>query len=131
MNYKANVSPKQAFEALRQNPHALLIDVRTPAELTYVGVPQMPAMLQVAWPPIEGASAFADTIIAMRVPKRTEIYLICRSGYRSARAAEELTEAGYENCYNVAEGFEGDRDEYGHRGTVGGWKVAGLPWVQG
>lgn len=129
--YKGDVSPKQAYEALTENPHAILIDVRTPAELTYVGIPQMPAMLQVAWPPVEGAPAFADTIIAMGVPKSVPIYLICRSGYRSARAAAELTAVGYEACYNVAEGFEGDRDDFGHRGTVGGWKVAGLPWVQG
>ena len=27
-------------------------------------------------------------------------------------------------------GFEGDKDGTGHRGTLGGWKAAGLPWVQ-
>lgn len=129
--YQGDVSPKQAYEELVENPHAVLIDVRTPAELTYVGIPQMPAMLQVAWPPLEGAQAFAETIMGMGVPKSVPIYLICRSGYRSARAAAELTAVGYETCYNVAEGFEGDRDDLGHRGTVGGWKVAGLPWVQG
>ena len=42
-----------------------------------------------------------------------------------------LTAAGFGPCYNVAEGFEGDRDGDLHRGSVGGWKVAGLPWAQG
>jgi rhodanese-related sulfurtransferase len=56
--------------------------------------------------------------------------LICRSGARSAAAAAALTGAGYRNAWNVAQGFEGDRDDEGHRGTVGGWKAVGLPWVQ-
>jgi len=31
----------------------------------------------------------------------------------------------------VLEGFEGDRDSNQHRSSVNGWKLAGLPWVQG
>ena len=42
-----------------------------------------------------------------------------------------MTALGYARCYNIAEGFEGDKDGAGHRGTVNGWKVRGLPWVQG
>ena len=30
----------------------------------------------------------------------------------------------------VVNGFEGDVDAEGRRGTVGGWKVSGLPWSQ-
>jgi len=56
---------------------------------------------------------------------------ICRSGHRSHRAAALATEAGYPDCYNVLEGFEGDRDARGQRGKVGGWRAAGLPWQQG
>ena len=55
---------------------------------------------------------------------------ICRSGARSAAAASAMTQAGYTSCWNVAQGFEGDRDAVGHRASVGGWKAAGLPWVQ-
>ena len=64
------------------------------------------------------------------MPRDAEFLLICRSGARSAAAASALTAAGYENCWNVAQGFEGDRDGEGHRGTVGGWKAVGPPWVQ-
>jgi rhodanese-related sulfurtransferase len=59
------------------------------------------------------------------------VLLLCRSGARSRAAAIALTAAGYGPCYNVSEGFEGDRDGAAHRGSVGGWKVAGLPWAQG
>ncbi len=129
--YQGDVSPKQAYEALSSNRDAVLIDVRTPQEWTYVGIPLMEAMIQASWPPTPENPDFVHTIKALGVPANVPIYLICRSGVRSARAAAELTAAGFENCYNVAEGFEGDRDQAGHRGTIGGWKVAGLPWVQG
>jgi len=129
--YKGDVSPKAAFEALNSDRPTVLIDVRTPQEWTYVGVPAMSEMLQASWPPPPETPDFSATIKAMGVPLEVEVYLICRSGARSARAASELTAAGYQSCFNVAEGFEGDRDQSGHRGTIGGWKAAGLPWVQG
>jgi rhodanese-related sulfurtransferase len=56
---------------------------------------------------------------------------ICRSGGRSHQAANAATQAGYPDCYNVLQGFEGDKDAAGHRNTLGGWRAAGLPWVQG
>jgi hypothetical protein len=39
------------------------------------------------------------------------------------------TELGYKNAFDILEGFEGDRDNEGHRKTLGGWCKAGLPWV--
>jgi rhodanese-related sulfurtransferase len=59
------------------------------------------------------------------------LLFLCRSGIRSKAAAIAMTALGYKHCYNIAEGFEGDKDDAGHRGTIGGWKVHGLPWVQG
>ena len=56
---------------------------------------------------------------------------ICRSGARSHGAAEAATRAGWRECYNVLEGFEGDKDAEQHRNTVNGWRKAGLPWIQG
>ena len=56
---------------------------------------------------------------------------LCRSGVRSIGAAAAATEAGYNSCYNVLEGFEGDKDANGQRNHIGGWRKAGLPWIQG
>ncbi len=129
--YSGDISPKQTYDALLADQSAVLIDVRTPAEWTYVGTPLMEAMIQASWPPPPENPDFPKTIKKLGVPLDAKIYLICRSGVRSARAASELIAAGYQTCYNVAEGFEGDRDANGHRGKTGGWKVAGLPWAQG
>ena len=61
----------------------------------------------------------------------TPLLFMCRSGNRSDAAARMMAGRGYTRCFNVGGGFEGERDASGHRGTVSGWKVAGLPWTQG
>ena len=63
--------------------------------------------------------------------KSTNLIIICRSGARSRSAAEFLTTQGYNNCYNLSDGFEGGHDSSSHRGKVNGWKFSGLPWKQG
>jgi rhodanese-related sulfurtransferase len=132
--YKGDVMPAEAYQRLTASDNAYLIDVRTDAEWGYVGIPAIDGLLRVSWqvfPSMERNPRFVQKVEEAGIPKDAEIFLICRSGARSAAAASALTEAGFSNCYNVAEGFEGDRDGEGHRGTVGGWKHAGLPWVQG
>ena len=68
--------------------------------------------------------------LAEAVPQDAPVMFLCRSGVRSHSAAEAAARAGWRECYNVLEGFEGDKDAAQHRGTVGGWRKAGLPWVQ-
>ena len=60
--------------------------------------------------------------------KNDRVILVCRSGERSARAADVLAKAGFTQVYNVVEGFEGDYGKTGRR-DVNGWKNAGLPWT--
>jgi rhodanese-related sulfurtransferase len=131
--HRGDISPAEAYERLQKNPSAVLIDVRTQPEWTFVGVPAVERLVRISWqvfPAMNIHPRFVEEVDALGLPKDTEILCICRSGARSASAASALTRAGYSNCWNVAEGFEGDRDANGHRGTVGGWKAAKLPWVQ-
>lgn len=131
--YKGDILPAEAADRLRANPNAVLIDVRTQPEWAFVGVPAVERLLRVSWqlyPSMDVNAQFVEAVEKAGVAKDTEILCICRSGARSAAAASALTGAGFGNCWNVAQGFEGDRDSEGHRGTVGGWKAAGLPWVQ-
>ena len=74
---------------------------------------------------------FVDEVGSAGVEKDQTLLFLCRSGVRSKSAALAMTEAGYTRSHNVSEGFEGDRDEHGHRGRTGGWKQRELPWVQG
>jgi len=128
--YSGDVSPTDTYKALVEQKNSVLVDVRTPAEWSYVGLPAINGLIQVSWPPTPEAPNFVENFTQFGIAKDTHIYIICRSGVRSAGAAHELTAAGYKTCYNVAQGFEGDRNNEGHRGTIGGWKVAGLPWIQ-
>ena len=132
--YRGDIPPKEAYERLKADPRAVLLDVRTAAEWNYVGIPAVDQLLRVSWqhyPSLELNPSFVAAVEAAGVTKDAQVLCICRSGARSAHAAAALTAAGFKNCYNVAEGFEGGRDGDGHRGTLGGWKAAGLPWVQG
>ena len=43
---------------------------------------------------------------------------------------DQITRSALSVPSNIAEGFEGDKDENGHRGTLNGWRFRGLPWQQ-
>ena len=138
VGYAGDVSPEAAWTALKSDGDARLIDVRTTAEWAYVGLPDLGALgkapVTVEWkqfPSMAVNPGFAGAVAAAGVNRGTALYFLCRSGVRSRDAAQAMSALGYGPCFNVATGFEGDRDAAGHRGTVGGWKTEGLPWRQG
>ncbi len=131
--YQGDIPPAEAHQRLKSNPAAVLIDVRTQPEWTFVGVPAVDRLVRLSWqvyPAMDVNARFVEEVKAMGLPPDAEIFCICRSGARSASAATALTQAGFENCWNVAQGFEGDKDTSGHRAQINGWKASGLPWVQ-
>ena len=136
--YAGDLRPTEAWALLSEDPKAVLVDVRTLPEWNFVGLPRLDSLgketVCISWqvfPDMRMNDSFAAEVEARGVSKDQPVLLICRSGQRSRSAAMALTAAGFGPCYNVAEGFEGDRDGDLHRGSVGGWKVAGLPWAQG
>ena len=136
--YGGDVDVLKAWEEVKNSPHTVLVDVRTHAEWSFVGVPDLSSAhkqpILVEWqvfPTMELNASFVDMVIAETPDKTAPIYFLCRSGVRSKSAAISMTQAGYENCYNIADGFEGPHDQKKRRGSVGGWKACGLPWVQG
>ena len=137
MSYAGDVTPAEAWEALCHAPAAVLVDVRTAAEWTYVGLPDLrrigKEVVRVEWQTYPSGAVNADFVADLRaagVDQQAPVYFLCRSGVRSVAAAEAASAAGWEQSHNVLEGFEGPHDAEHHR-TVTGWKVAGLPWVQG
>jgi rhodanese-related sulfurtransferase len=129
--YAGALTPGEAYAVWQQAPGAQLVDVRTRAEWDYVGrIPGATEIEILAYPGNRPNPEFVAEL-ERRVSKTAPVMFICRSGGRSHNAAMLATQAGYSPCYNVLEGFEGDRDGQGHRNTTGGWRVAGLPWTQG
>jgi rhodanese-related sulfurtransferase len=132
-----NVPPGQTWEALKGNPEAQLVDVRTDAEWNFVGVPDLASsgkqVVLIPWqdyPTMQRNAGFEEQLRQTGFTPDHHIYFICRSGVRSLAAAEAARAAGFPNVYNVADGFEGPPDGSGHRGVTAGWKADGLPWRQ-
>lgn len=135
--YAGEVSVARLWDELGASPGAALVDVRTRAEWSFVGVPELSGLgkspVLVEWqtfPAMEVNPGFAAAVDAAVPDRDAPLFLLCRSGARSRAAAAALTAAGRTRCYNVTEGFEGPPDGRGHRGGVSGWKAHGLPWVQ-
>jgi len=129
LTYAGALLPAEAH-ALMQGG-AKLVDVRTEAELQYVG--SVPGSEAIEWNTYPEGTRNPDFLKQLEgaVKKDVPVMFLCRSGVRSHAAAEAATKAGWQEAYNILEGFEGDKDGEGHRGKLGGWRKAGLPWVQG
>jgi len=134
MKYAGDVTPSEAYQALQGDPGSVLVDVRTPAELTYVGLPTLDSIGKgvalIQWHPEITEDQLTSALAQAGASEDTAVYFLCRSGARSLNAAVLATHAGYTRAYNVSGGFEGPHDAAGHRGTVAGWKAEGLPWRQ-
>jgi rhodanese-related sulfurtransferase len=129
--YAGALTPQEAYELWRSAPGAKLVDVRTRAEWDYVGrIPDAVEIELLSYPGNLPNDSFLSEL-EQQVDKASQVLFICRSGGRSHHAALAATQAGYGQCFNVLEGFEGDLNADGHRNTQGGWRHAGLPWTQG
>lgn len=126
--YAGALRPAEAYMLMQTG--ARLVDIRTQAELYWVG--RIPGAVLVEWNSYPGGVLNLDFISQLRdfVDPEEMTMFICRSGGRSHHAAIAATQAGFGQSYNVLEGFEGDKDPRQHRNTLGGWRVAGLPWIQ-
>ncbi len=146
------LSPQDAYDIVSKDAsHTLFLDVRTRAEAMYVGmatpvdalVPYMEHQeLMNDWderrsayqlmPNSDFVTETESRLKAKGLTKADRVILICRSGDRSARAADLLASAGYTRVYSIVEGFEGDATKDGPKAgqrIVNGWKNAGLPWT--
>jgi rhodanese-related sulfurtransferase len=132
-----NISPVDVWHALRTDPDAQMVDVRTDAEWNFVGLADLsearktPALIPwQMFPSMAVNPAFVDQMRQAGLKPEHKIYFLCRSGVRSMAAAQAAIVAGFPHAFNIADGFEGPPDGEGHRGMVAGWKAADLPWRQ-
>jgi rhodanese-related sulfurtransferase len=130
-------SPAECWRALTEDPRAMLVDVRTDAEWTYVGMPDLSAtgkpVVPIAWqlfPSMAVNPGFVEALRDAGLTPGHRLYFLCRSGARSLAAARLARAAGFSEVFNIRDGFEGPLDADGHRRTVAGWIAAGLPWRQ-
>ncbi|WP_150429833.1 rhodanese-like domain-containing protein [Dechloromonas sp. CZR5] len=146
------LTPQQAYDMKKKDPKGVaFFDIRTRAEAMYVGwpgdadalVPYVEhAEIMGEWddkrhmyqlePNVDFVAELDRRVKEMGLGKDAPIILICRSGDRSAKAADRLQMSGYTRVYSIAEGFEGDAAKEGPRAgqrIVNGWKNNNLPWT--
>ncbi len=134
-----DITPKQAFQLMHDDPRTVLIDIRSSMEFLFVGHPV--GAVHIPW--IDEPDWVVNPHFVTEVRKLmlggavcdseegcAPIILICRSGKRSKEAGNALLQDGLKNIYHIDEGFEGELDESHHRSTVGGWRYHNLPWEQ-
>jgi len=146
---KLYLSAKEAHDMKSADGKVLLIDVRTPEEIQYVG--NVGAMMDANIPYVlndisgydekfkhykitpnsDFVTAINELVEKKGLAKDATIILMCRSGDRSSKGASLLGKAGYTKVYSVVDGFEGDKVKDGEnkgKRLVNGWKNANLPW---
>lgn len=128
--YAGALMPDEAYELMRSAPGAKLVDVRTRAEIDWMG--RVPGAVEIEWMTYPGMKMNPNFMVSLeqQVDKESLVMFLCRSAQRSHGAAMIATQAGYSDCYNVLEGFEGDKSSRNQRNVLNGWRRAGLPWEQ-
>lgn len=131
--FAGQLSPQEAFAVLQSDPQVKLIDVRTDAERDWIGRVSIPDTQHAAiqWNFYPGSIPNPDFLAQLEklAGKQDVLLFLCRSGVRSRHAAALASENGYALCFDILEGFEGEKDAASHRKNVNGWCKAGLPWI--
>ncbi|HEY3622187.1 MAG TPA: rhodanese-like domain-containing protein [Roseiarcus sp.] len=141
LGYAGDILATDAYALLAGDSTSVLIDVRTQAELTYVGAPDIQSLgktpLFLEWQSYPSMAVDPNFTAALEallqsggVERGASLVFLCRSGARSRCAATAMTSAGWAPCFNVSDGFEGPLGDSRRRGEVSGWKAGGFPWTQ-
>ena len=139
------ITAKEVFAKWQANPDSMnIVDVRTPEEFIFVGHAPMAVnipieFLKQSWDPEKKRPVMEiNPSFILDVKKKFKItdtlFIMCRSGNRSAIAVNILAAAGFKETYNIIDGFEGDmvKDKgspYNVRRMVNGWKNSEAPWT--
>ena len=127
--YAGLLTPTEAYEVLQLSPDAKLVDIRSRAELVWVG--RVPCAVEIELVSYPGNHLNPDFMgqLKRQVDENSIVMMLCRAGMRSHKAATLAFSEGFKSCYNVLYGFEGDLDPVtGQRGRMNGWRHANLPW---
>ena len=115
---------REVYDILTTNEKAVLLDCRATSEWDNDGIPDLSA--------IGKEAVFVELLrsngtlnqqflseVSEKINLDSSIFVLCKSGIRSAKACEFLMQAGFESACNITGGWEAYPE---------GWVAAGLPW---
>ena len=135
-NHIAHLSSIECWKQLENLTNSYLIDVRSPEEWQETGIADLSLIDReaktISWkrftPFVHQNDKFLDELSASVPDKKAHLFFICKSGGRSLQAANSAKEAGYQYCYNVNDGFEGNMFNKNLISTnINGWMNSNLP----
>lgn len=142
------LTPTEANEMkTKGGDKVLFVDIRTQAEQEFVGQPTNIDM-NIPWEfrdftkydekKKRHAKALNKNFVAevealaksKGLGKNDSIIFICRSGFRSGKAADAMADKGYKKVYSVTTGVQGGKNKADHKKrNKEGWIHDNLPWT--
>ena len=121
------VSPQEAWDLLQSDPSYTYLDVRSVPEFE-AGHPKDAINIPLLHFQAGGMTPNPDftAVVEASLPKDAKLVIGCKTGGRSARACDILSQMGYTNVANVRGGFVGAMDNTG-RLVEPGWSMLDLP----
>lgn len=139
------ITSKEAYEHWKLNPDGIkILDCRTPEEYAFVGHAPMAYNIPSKFFTYQYDAVKKEPVMVnnpdfledVKNKFKTDdtIFVMCRSGGRSASSVNALAKGGFKNVYNIIDGFEGDsiKDSgsyFDGKRMRNGWKNSGAPWT--
>ncbi len=122
------LNAQEAYDLMLGDPEYIYLDVRSVPEFE-AGHPVRAINIPIMnFSPGSGMSPNQDfvAVVEAALAKDAKLVVGCKTGGRSARACEVMSQMGFTNVANVRGGFVGAMDNLG-RVTEPGWSMLDLP----
>ena len=112
-----NIKALDAFDLLSKEIDSHLIDTRSDVEWKSTGKPDLSSIYKetylVNWGPVLDQTFFEQykKFLLNSFNQKDSLFFICRSGSRSLMAAKFAIEFGFENCFNIYDGFDNENNQ--------------------
>ena len=112
-----NIKATDAFDFLSKKDNSHLIDTRSDIEWKRTGIPDLSSINKetnlINWGPVLDQIFFEQykNFLLTSFNKNDNLLFICRSGSRSLMAAQFAIKFGFENSFNIYEGFYNENDQ--------------------
>tara|TARA_B100000035_G_scaffold12207_1_gene10237 strand:- start:380 stop:763 length:384 start_codon:yes stop_codon:yes gene_type:complete len=112
-----NIKATDAFDFLSKKDNSHLIDTRSDIEWKSTGIPDLSSINKetnlINWGPVLDQIFFEQykNFLLTSFNKNDNLLFICRSGSRSLMAAQFAIKFGFENSFNIYEGFYNENNQ--------------------